>query len=308
MDAELPLVAVLISTYRREDALLRCLESLRNQSYPPDRLNVTVFNDAGPDGVAARISAWNQSLRPAFAGFRFIDNPGGNLQIAAVRQCLTREAPREGAYFLYLDDDAVLDEYCVGTLVKYLQSDPRSGAAGPKILSLDHPDQTVHGANFINPWTGRYSERDSPEPIPCDWLNSTCLMARRSAAEKVEGFWEGFFTAHEEVDYCLQIRRAGFEVSFVPQAKAYHAIDFSRPKRERFYYLYRNKILLIRRQFVGIRRITALLTAVLMGLPRYLVESISHNGLSRPGEFMLIIGAVWDGLLGRSGARRGLHG
>src|SRR5689334_1851520 len=132
MDAELPPVAVLISTYRRGDALLRCLESLRNQTYPAARLNVTVFNDAGPDHVGGQIESWRQNVRPAFAAFRFIDNPGANLQIAAVRKRLTGEAPKDGTYLLYLDDDSVLDKTCVETLVNYLEMNPRCGAAGPK--------------------------------------------------------------------------------------------------------------------------------------------------------------------------------
>ncbi len=308
MDAEHPLVAVLISTYRRHDALLRCLESLRDQSYPPGRLNVTVFNDAGPDGGAAKVEEWRRTSRPAFAGFRFIENDGDNLQIAAARRRLTKEAPANGAYFLYLDDDVVLEKSCVDTLVNYLEANAGAGAAGPKIFALDRPDEPVHTANFINRLTGCYRERDSREPLECDWLNSTCLLVRRSAAGKIDGFWQGFWTAHEEVDYCLQLRRAGSGVVFVPQAKAYHAVDLGRPKRERFYYLYRNKILLIKRQFRGVPKWIALSLIVFLGLPKYLAESLMHHRALRPDEILLILASVRDGLMGRAGAREGIHG
>ncbi|WP_420454576.1 glycosyltransferase [Rubrivirga sp.] len=52
-DADLPTVAVVVAARDEEDCLGRCLDALRAQDYPADRLTVVVADDHSTDGTAA---------------------------------------------------------------------------------------------------------------------------------------------------------------------------------------------------------------------------------------------------------------
>lgn len=265
---------------------------------------MVVFNDAGQDDTPEQVPRlFAQKEREGWSGLRYVHNSGPNVQIAAARKRLTEEADPGAEFLLYQDDDAVLHPACLRILVDYMQGHPQAWAAGPRIQVLDS-QETAHAANFVHPWTGRYASRDSDAPLPCDWLNSTCLLVRRRVMSAIEGFTASFHTAHEEVNFCLQIRERGGQVVYVPEAVAFHEIDLKETKRDRLYYLYRNKILLIQRRFKGAKKSVALFIALFFGLPRYILESLRHHrGVNGP-EWRLIFDAVRHGFMNRDGKYR----
>lgn len=291
------LVSVLICTRNRGAAAARCLESLARQDYPLSLVDVCVLDDASTDGSAAALREAVARLRPSgFSDARLFERPV-NGQIAAGRSYLEKKSPPEAEFVCFVDDDAELPPGTLRALADFLRASPGAGAAGPRIAALSAPGVTAHRANFVS-WLGRYSEKDSEAPLDCDWLNSTCLMVRASALAQAGGFYPGFYTAHEEVDFCLRLKAAGWRVVYLPAVTALHDIVPGGTKRDRLYYLYRNKFLVFRRNFGPFRRFAASAAALLFGLPKYLAESAGAAGLS---EIPMIVRAVLHGLLGREG-------
>jgi N-acetylglucosaminyl-diphospho-decaprenol L-rhamnosyltransferase len=61
---------------------------------------------------------------------------------------------------------------------------------------------------------------DAPERI--DWCSGASMMVRREVLECVGGFDERFFLYFEEVDLCLRIKAAGWEIWYVPDSRVMH--------------------------------------------------------------------------------------
>jgi N-acetylglucosaminyl-diphospho-decaprenol L-rhamnosyltransferase len=55
-----------------------------------------------------------------------------------------------------------------------------------------------------------------------DWLSGACMLARRDALVKVNGFDERYFLYWEDADICRRLRSAGYHVRYVPGAVAVH--------------------------------------------------------------------------------------
>jgi GT2 family glycosyltransferase len=55
-----------------------------------------------------------------------------------------------------------------------------------------------------------------------DWSQSTALLVRRSAAERIGWFDPAFFAYSDEVDFCKRLHDAGWSVLFAPAARAVH--------------------------------------------------------------------------------------
>jgi len=127
------------------------------------------------------------------------------------------------------------------------------------------------------------------------------FLVRRAALSGMKNA-DDFYMSHQEVDFCLQLRGAGFSVVYCPEARAAHDLPLSGGgRRDRLYYLYRNKLRVFRRNFHPARAITASLFMVIFGLPKYLLESVSYNRGLNLAEIKLIFRALIDGLAGRGG-------
>ena len=67
-----------------------------------------------------------------------------------------------------------------------------------------------------------YAEHAPDETWPCDWLSGCFLMVRREAIEAVGRFDEGYGKYFEDVDLCLRMARAGWQVMYHGAASCYH--------------------------------------------------------------------------------------
>ncbi|OGR63578.1 MAG: hypothetical protein A2X31_05170 [Elusimicrobia bacterium GWB2_63_22] len=294
-------ISVLISTYNRRSALARTLEAVLTQAYPLEKLEIVVLDDFGTDGTYEELGGKTpELLSRGLRGFRAMRNER-NRGIAYGRMRLSESAAPDSEALLYLDDDVYLEKNTIGGLVRCLEEKPGCALVGPRLVYAAAPEKTAHCANYVGRWSGRYSELDSSSETECDWLNSSCFLARRKAIGGVRHA-EDFYTAHEEVDFCLQLKNSGYSVIYSPGVRALHDLPLSTAcRRERLYYLYRNKLLIFKRNFPAARMITASLITCLLGLPLYLLESLRYNKGVNTKELKLVFRAVLDGLSGRSG-------
>ena len=60
------------------------------------------------------------------------------------------------------------------------------------------------------------------QDVACDWTSGSFMLARREALESAGGFDERFFIFSEEVDLCLRIRQAGWDIRHSPEMTILH--------------------------------------------------------------------------------------
>ncbi len=60
------------------------------------------------------------------------------------------------------------------------------------------------------------------EPMRLGWTWGTALITRREAVEEVGTLCEDFFMYGEDVEWCLRMRRHGWEIWFCPEAEVLH--------------------------------------------------------------------------------------
>lgn len=294
-------LSVLISTYNRLDSLMRTIGELLVQAYPLGEIELIVLDDAGADNTCERLLKSSEAfVARGLRGFRVLRNDR-NMGIAYGRSRLTESVSRDSEALLYLDDDVYLEKDTIAGLVRCLEENPSCALAGPRLVYAASPEKTAHCANFVGRWSGRYTEADPDGPTQCDWLNSSCFLVRAAGARSISHA-EYFYTTHEEVDFCLQLGNAGWGVMYYPLVRALHDLPIATAcRRDRLYYLYRNKFLIFKRNFPLLRRVTASLTACCLGFPLYLLDSLRYNKGINPKEIGLIFRAVLDGMAGRGG-------
>lgn len=69
------------------------------------------------------------------------------------------------------------------------------------------------------------------EPLIVDWVSGACLCVRRQVIEQIGGLDENFFLYFEDVDWCRQMRGAGWQVVYNPRVQVVHLGGQSQPAR-----------------------------------------------------------------------------
>lgn len=296
-----PTVAVLISTYNRCNMLMRSLDSLFKQDYPKELLSLWILDDASTDETAMRIPAYiNKKKDVGWRNLNYIRS-SHNLHIVAARHRLEELAIPENKYIAVMDDDVVIPQHAISLLSGFMERHHDVGIVGPRFMLYKNPDTGCHYPNFVNSWTCQYTYKDTTKTTECDWvINAFCLF-RSKALKESGGLDPRFYTCHEEVDLSLRTKKLGYKVMFLHDVIAKHDIDFSIPKLDRQYYLYRNKFLVIKKNFTGIHKWVALFFLITISFPKALWNSIKLQENAFP-NLKMIIRAFMDGILNRWGS------
>ncbi len=299
-----PFISIIINTHNRAKKIAKTLDCIIDFDYPKDKLELLILDDASKDETFAVLNNYSDIfIQKGFKNFKIFRNDT-NKHIAYGRWFLQQKICDMTEMSLFVDDDVFVDKSCLKILVNHLVESSKLGIVGPKIVYDRYPNKTAHCANFVNPWTGRYAEIDSEKEIQCDWLNSSCILVEENALKKSEGFYRGFYVSHQEVDFCLRVKKLGFKILYCPEAIARHDILLSKKKPERLYYLYRNKMLLIHRNFPLLNKIIALFLICIFGFPKYIFGSIIVNKGLNTNEIKTIFKAVLHGVLAKEGIKK----
>ena len=250
-----PLISIITVNYNSLEATCGLLESIRRTDYGKvEVILVDNGSDLDPGAFIKKqypeIHFIRSEKNLGFAG-------GNNLGIHASK----------GEYLFFLNNDAVLTDGTIAKLLQLFQEIPSLGIVSPKICYYNEtpgesPDIIQYaGSTHLNPFTGRnrtLGERQIDEgqfnrACPTAYPHGAAMMAPRKVIDKVGAMPEEFFLYYEELDWCEQIRKAGFEIYVEPNAKIYHQESCSVGKASAFktYYLNRNRILFVRRNRKG---------------------------------------------------------
>ncbi len=217
------------------------LRSLLATTSLPFRVMVTINTPNAPE---------IERLRHEFPAVEFIINqkPAG---FAANHNRILEQATT--AYVALLNDDIILHDGALDTLVAYLDTHATVGLVGPGLYNADGTEQVSY---YSDPGLGRMLYKISglavltrqqsaarrwlqrlgvtrlfrveslqprhrvPHPVPV--IKGTAMVVRRAAYEQVGLMDETTLAYGEEVEWHWRLRQAGWMVVFVPEAKVTH--------------------------------------------------------------------------------------
>ena len=230
-------LGIVVVSYNTRQLTCNCLTAAYAAIAAADLgAHIWVVDNASSDGSAEEVrrrfpqaTVIASDINLGFAG-------GNNV---ALRAMAALDRPPRHILLLNSDTQAYPDS--LGHMVSYLDAHPRVGVVGAQLLYGDGSFQ--HGAfhyptlwmalfdfwpphnRLANSWlNGRYppSRYASGEPFPIDHPLGAALMMRWETFQQVGPLDEGFFMYCEEIDWCLRVKRAGWAIYCVPQARVVH--------------------------------------------------------------------------------------
>src|SRR5262249_33220357 len=148
--------------------------------------------------------------------------------------------------------DVLLDPRWAEEQVMLMDSDPRIGILGGKLLHSERPD-TLYAAYGVMSRYGMAWDGGRAQPAAafnhfreCVWVNSSAMAVRRSAVEETGGFDEAMFLGCEDSDLGWRANLLGWKVAFNPDATAIHKIhgtlDPAAMRRRLVFLIWRNRL------------------------------------------------------------------
>ncbi|MGA3007569.1 MAG: glycosyltransferase family 2 protein [Opitutaceae bacterium] len=214
-----PQLAFLIVSYNTRELLDACLASVyRHTTGLP--FEVIVVDNDSRDGSPAMVREKYPAVVLVESGANLGFGRANNLGFARSR------AP----FVLLLNSDALLLEDTGTALVRFLETHPRAGLAGPGIVLMDGTRQpktrgmlptarVMLNQNLLLSrlfprsrfWAGLYVEAEWGREARVGWVSGVCVAVRREAYEQSGGFDPEIFMYAEDVDLCRRCAAHGWE-------------------------------------------------------------------------------------------------
>lgn len=306
-------VTAIVVNYGTADLALAAVDSLL--AHPARLAMVHLVDNASPGGDGARLAeaiaarGWGGRVRLHAEAENHGFGRGNNLVIAPLLA-----AGGAGKVFL-LNPDARLDNDAVALLAGFLDAHPAAGAVGAAIARPEAGTTAPVTAAFRFPsLVSTFAEAVSFGPLArlcagqlvalppgratgeVDWVSGAAVMFRLEALAAVGGFDPDFFLYYEEVELMHRMRRAGWQVWHLAEARVLHAegaatgVRSESVRRRRPAYWYRSWRLYMAK--TGGRG-RAVLAAVLWGLGAGLNQAISALRRREPAAPLRFYRDLW---------------
>lgn len=189
-------LSVAIPSYNGREVLRRALANLRREL---PEAEVVVIDGRSSDGSASMV-------RAEFPEVRLYELPNYGWG-HATNQGLSRAT---GRFLLMLNSDVFVTRGAVAAMRARLEADPSVGAVGPVLVDEEGRREKVFG---------RINLRNYVPATRCErvgLLSGACLMTRRDVLAEVGAIDERFHFYNDDTDWCLRVRRAGYQLERVP--------------------------------------------------------------------------------------------
>ena len=220
-----------------------------------DKMEVIVVDNASDNQEAEQISnkfpyvkVIKSEKNLGFAG-------GNNLGIKASK----------GKFIFLINNDTYFEDFNVQALIDRLNNSSDIGIVCPKIRFAWSP-RPIQFAGYtplsnitIRNQAIGFGEEDHGQyetAHPTPYAHGAAMLIKREAIDKVGLMPECYFLYYEELDWSMMFTRAGYQIWYEPKCTVYHKESQATGQHSplRTYYITRNRLLLIKRNYHGITK------------------------------------------------------
>lgn len=285
-----PLVSIVTVNYNGVAVTSELLSSLRRLSYPDYEI-IVVDNGSkeNPDSLKEEYPEIHLIKTGANLGFAGGNNKG--FEVA------------KGKYILMLNNDTEVHPDFLFPLVEKMEKDLTAGAVSPKLIYYNSNNLIQYaGSSLINPYTGRskyrgHKEYDAGQYDDCchtHYAHGAAMMFRKDILNEIGMMADLYFLYYEELDFCERIKEAGYKIWYVGTSVVYHKESMTVGKQNalKTYYMTRNRLVFMRRNVKGWKKLVSLCFFSFVSLPKNTVDFLVQNRMDLLKAFYK--GYMWN--------------
>lgn len=235
---------VVICNYNKCDYVINCIQSVLESK--TDDYDLYVVDNASTDDSVEKITKLYGDKLTLIVNKENLGGSGGfNTGIKKVVDAGYK-------YVWCLDNDVLVDEEALMTLVEFLDKHKEAGMAGSKVYHMENPDYVQQfgmtisfddfcvDANYLN-WQ---EDGTMPEVVYSDAVAACSLLVRTSLIKEIGMMPEENFLYWDDTEWGYKCNLAGYKVASCGKSKVLHAMGAKKENVNTFpiYYAWRNWI------------------------------------------------------------------
>jgi GT2 family glycosyltransferase len=236
-----------------------CIDSLKKSSVKLSK--IFVFDQASEDGSGKKL----QGMYENDGQVEIIINEKNHGFAVGMNIGIQKALDMGAEYVFILNNDTIVDDYCIQLLYDVLKNESKAAVAGPAIMYYSNPEKLWQAGGYFNkikmgvmvPDKGKLLSEISPKISSVEFLTGCALLIPRSTFQTIGLFDPSLFFYGDDVDYGLRVKEAGLNMFFVPEAKVWHKIEDITVDRTTPYVLYhlaRSTVIMLRKRFSGFEK------------------------------------------------------
>jgi glycosyltransferase involved in cell wall biosynthesis len=218
-----PTISVIVTSFNKSQYLKTAVESVLNQNYPINKIDLIVVDDCSTDDSRELISDYLKN----YSGLSKVIKHSHNQGTAAARNTGIANSKSNSVAFQMLDGDDWLETDCLLDRATYLLNKPQIGMVYSDFRGYNETTKT-----FTQEYRPHFSVLDNLQEYIC---GTNCLITR-NAIEAV-GLYSSEFPTIE--DYEISIRISRF--LFIEHICANHYV-YRHNENQKTTYMVKNKI------------------------------------------------------------------
>jgi hypothetical protein len=223
-------VSIIIITWKMHDLLEICLKSLYRYTTGIN-FELVIIDNNSCDGTS-------EMIKEKYPDVILITNPS-NKGVAPARNQGMQIS--KGKYILILDADMEFVENSVLKLFKFMELNPKYGMVGSKLIDSNGAIQfsckrfptllsflfrrlekfsLIAESKVLQHHTMQDWDHSSIRFV--DYLIGACQFIRHEVVRGIGYYDSNIFYGPEDIDYCIRIWRAGWQIAYYPETKIIH--------------------------------------------------------------------------------------
>jgi len=296
------LVQIIILNWNGYELTKDCLNSLSRLDY--QNYKVIVVDNGSTDGSYKKLVSEFPAIEflAIEANLGFAD--GNNAAILHTREKYNPQL------FLLLNNDTTVEPTFLRKMVDTFSSNPNAGILGNKIYYYEDPQRIWFAGGQFNKFLGdgihlgidQLDIGQFNDQKKIDFVTGCCMMISKDVINKIGLLDSSFFAYCEDLDYSLRASKAGYVITYVPDAIIYHKVSssFKTKDKKQFgarsnlaYYLnVRNRLFIYRKHKERIKPLYFFIHQVKY-VSRYLIGFFITLQF---GKVKSVLQGLWDGV------------
>ncbi|MEW5920329.1 MAG: glycosyltransferase family 2 protein [Bacillota bacterium] len=206
-------VSIIVAAYNALEYSKACLQAIRD--YTPPGYELLLINNGSTDGT--------KEFFEQIPGAQVINNEKNRGFAGGYNQGIDAASTR---HMVLLNNDCIVSHNWLSNMLACSESEPGIGIVGPRgnrIPGRQRLEREFKDMDELYAFTATFNQPDSSRWFPVSSLSGFCFLLKREVVEKA-GFFDEAFGAgtHEDADYCVRTRLAGFKLYCAGDVFVYH--------------------------------------------------------------------------------------
>lgn len=281
---QLPLISIVSVNYNSAHDTIEFIHSLVQSDYK--NWELIIVDNASKESPARLIKEKYPQVRVLESKTNLGFAGGNNL---ALEHCA-------GDYIFFVNNDTILPRDTLGKLVNRALNIENLGALSPKFEYYHSPGILEYaGATTINKFTARNKLIGNSLPDigfsglhESQYMHGGGMLIPSKVLASVGPMEEDFFLYYEEMDWSERIRSAGYKIYCDRDIRIYHkeSASVGRLNPLKTYYMTRNRIFFMRRNYPGVELIPFILFFSLVSFPKNVLTHLLRGEYKHLRSFL----------------------